>query len=395
MRLSGKAIAFLFLFILISPLRAEEDEDPPLSEGLFFFEELFLIEESFFFDDPFPEEETLLSEEPPPGEETPLAEETLPGEEALLVEEAPPGEETLLAEETIPGEEALLVEEAPSGEETLLAEETIPGEENIPDEEIDIDDFFFFESPPLVFEVPTFEMRSLHTLFPNFSIRQRIAAMNNELLRNSFTKDESPTLIPNPELEIDLLSSAMKKSPSHLIEALMLVPYNKKELDLLDIYNALGRIEKIKEYPAYINDNALYIFTESTRIESDRRRRAIPDPLPAITLPFSERIYLCLKEYSMGNLFIRADISISMYGITYSMSNFTDVRYFLVPVVKAEKYITIIYLEPVKEGILIYSITGFYLPGFLADKINLTPNINRRIGIFIDWITDGLREQER
>ena len=83
-----------------------------------------------------------------------------------------------------------------------------------------------------------------------------------------------------------------------------------------------------------------------------------------------------------------------MYGITYSMTNFAAVRYFLVPIMGVERFITIIYLEPVKEGILIYSMTGFYLPGFIADRVNLTPNINRRIEIFINWITDGLRKQE-
>jgi hypothetical protein len=303
----------------------------------------------------------------------------------------------LIAEETLPGEEAILTEEPfmesqpdPNGEGSSPEPQPSPkGEGSPPD-----DDTFFFEAPPLIYEVPVFEIRSLDAIFPNFSRMQRMMAMSNEGLRRSFVKDEAPVLIPNPDLEIDILGSVMKKKPSHLIEALVVVPYNEKEFDLLDIYNALGRIENIKEYPALMNGNDLYIFTESTRIESARNRKAIPDPLPAVTLPFSDTIYLRLKEINFGNLFIRADISISIYGITYSMTNFTDVRYFLIPIMKAERYTTIIYLEPVKEGILIYSMSGFYLPGFIADRVNLTPNINRRIAIFINWITDGLRQQE-
>jgi len=281
----------------------------------------------------------------------------------------------------------------PEGEGSPLAEEPTPGEETIEESPID-DSAFFFEAPPLIFEVPIFEIRSFDTIFPGFSRIQRLRAMSKEGLRRSFVKDESAILVPNPDLGIDLLGSVMKKNPSHLIEALAVVPYMGKEFDLLDIYNALGRIEKIKDYPVSLNNNDYYIFTESTRIESARNRKAIPDPLPAVTLPFSQTMYLRLKEISFGNLFIRADISISVYGITYSMTNFTDVRYFLVPMMKAERFNTMIYLEPVKEGILIYSITGFYLPGFIADRVNLTPSINRRITIFTNWITDGLREQE-
>jgi hypothetical protein len=378
-----KTALFLCIFILIFPLYAQDEPQPsPQGEGsppagdngLFFFEELFIFEDAFSFSN-FVGEETL------PGEEARSDEET------LLGAETPPGEETILSEGTPPAEETLLSEDTPPGEGTIIAEEPF-----IEDDDF-FDDDFFFEAPPLVFEVPTFELRAFDTIFPNLSRIQRLLIRSNEVLRHSFMKDESPTLIPASDLEIDLLGSVMKKNPSHLIEALVVVPYGEKEFDLLDIFNALGRIENIKDYPAVVNGNTLYIFTESTRIESARNRKAVPDPLPAVTLPFSQTMYLRLKEISFGNLFIRADISISMYGITYSMTNFTDVRYYLVPIMKAERFVTVIYLEPVKEGILIYSMTGFYLPGFISDKVNLTPNINRRIAIFINWITDGLREQ--
>jgi len=371
-------IVLLSLFILISPLYAQDDES---DDWLFFFEELFIFEETFSFD-PNPED---VDEETPPDEEIFLSEETPPSEEI------PPGEEILPAEE--PFEEpqpSLTDEDSPLEPQPNLT--TDEGSSLAEDTFMD-DDAFFFEAPPLIFEVPTFETRSFDAIFPDFSQIQRMTAMSDQGLRHYFLKDEPATLIPNPDLEIDLLGSVMKKKPSHLIEALAVVPYNEKEFDLLDIYNALGRIENIKDHPAYMNGNELYIFTESTRIEGARNRRAIPDPAPTVTLPFSQTMYLRLKEINFGNLFIRADVSISMYGITYSMTNFTDVRYYLVPVMKAERFTTIIYLEPVKEGILIYSITGFYLPGFIADKVNLTPNINRRIAIFISWITDGLSQQ--
>jgi len=381
MRLTGKTACLLFLFILISPLYGEDSPSGPPEEGIFFFEDFFI----FIFEEAFSFGESLR------GEETHPDEEDLPSEETLS------NEEPLLSEETLPAEEPHSVEEAIPDEEILLSGGALPSEEIPPSEDEDAlmdDNAFFFEAPPLIYEVPTFEIRSFDTLFPHFSRRQRRMAMSNIGLRHYFMKDESAMLLPDPDLEIDILGSIMKKDPSHLIEALAIVPYDGRELDLLDIYNALGRIEKIKDYPASMNDNDFYVFTESTRIESARNRRAIPDPAPAVTLPLSETMYLRLKEVNFGNLFIRGDISISVYGITYSMTNFTDVRYFFLPIMKAEKFTTILYLEPVKEGILIYSMTGFYLPGFIADRVNLTPNINRRIEIFINWITDGLREKE-
>ncbi|MCL2066486.1 MAG: hypothetical protein FWG99_03365 [Treponema sp.] len=379
-KITTLTVGFLFLFILVFPLvpqtNGDSGEDIPFYDDIPFAENLLFFEELFIFDDAFSFAETLM------GEEITLDEEVLLSEEISL-EPQDDGEGTPAADEVLLGEDTSLVDE------TLLSEEDLYDNDDFLD-----DDTLFFEAPPLIFEVPMFEMRSLAEIFPDISWRQRILARSSEGLRNYFLSNESPSLVANPDLEIDLLGSVMEKNPSHLIEALVVVPYNEREFDLLDIYNALGRIEKIKDQSVILNGNDFYVFTDSTRIESSRNRRVVSDPPPSVTLPFSETMFLRLREVNFGNLFIRGEISISLYGITYSMTNFTDVRYLLIPVMRAERYITVIYLEPVREGMLIYSVTGFYLPGFIADRVNLTPNINRRIEIFMNWIIEGLREQE-
>ena len=365
MRQQGIMLCFLFIFFLNSVLYAEDSPDAaPPSEprnGADSDEDLMLDNWVLFFEKYLDsDDEPFFDEENPSEEEPSVSEESLPEDELSVSEESYPEDEPSVSEETFPDE----------------------------------DDYLFYEAPDLVIEVPKFEMRCLDDIFPDFSRGQRIVAMSDEGLRNYFTKDELPSFIPNPDLEIDLLGAVMKKKPSHLIEALIVVPYYSKEFDLLDIYNALGRIEKIKDSTISFEDNEYYIFTESTRIGSSRNLKAIPDPLPSQSLPFSDTMYVRLKEINLGNLFIRGEISISAYGLTYYMTNFLDVRYFLIPIIKAERYITIIYLEPVKEGLLIYSISGFYMPGFIAERVNLSPSINNRIEILLKWIIEGLRDQE-
>ena len=283
----------------------------------------------------------------------------------------------------------------------------LPGEELPPDQEFALsaespleeelfdDGSFFFEAPPLVFEVPpVLESRSFDDIFPNFSRTRKRDVMSDTGLRYSFEKDGFPTLIPGPDSGIDLLSGVMEKKPSHVIEALVVVPYNKRELDMIDIYNALGRVKNIKDYTLLIGDREFTIFTETTRLASARDRKPLPDPEPANTLPASETMYLLFLDPYMGDLYLRGDISVSLYGITYSMTNFRDISYSIFRVMKAERFSAIIYVEPIKEGVLIYSVSGLYLPNFIAKRINLTPNMNRRITVLLDWITDGLRIQE-
>jgi hypothetical protein len=175
---------------------------------------------------------------------------------------------------------------------------------------------------------------------------------------------------------------------------MIVVPYHDIELDILDIYNALGKIEDISNYSFVINGKFYNIFEETTRIESARNRKSISDPPPADMLPYSETMYLRFKDAEYGNLYIRGEVSMSLYGITYNLTNFTDVRYFFFFFMKAEGISIIIYLEPIKEGVLVYSMSGIYVPGFIADRVNLTPSINRRISALVSWITDGIRRQE-
>jgi len=280
-------------------------------------------------------------------------------------------------------------EEPLHDKEPVISDEPVINREDFID-----DDFFVFEAPPLIFEVPSFETRSFFDIFPGLTQGQRAAVMSSRGLRNSFEKDESPTLIPKPDSGINLFNSVMAKKPSHIIEALIVVPYNRRELDFLDIYNALRRIKNIQDHTLSIRGNDVKIFLDTTRLESAQRRRPVPDPPHADRLPFSETMYLRFIDQYMGDLYLRGDISIGLYGITYSLSNFRDVFYSIFRIMKAESFSAIIYLEPVKEGILVYSMSGIYIPGFIAHRVNLTPNMNNRITILVNWINEGLREEE-
>jgi len=290
-------------------------------------------------------------------------------------------------EETVGNEVLSPKEEAPNDKGSPLSKEPAY------DDDFD-DDSLFFEAPTLVFQVPSFETRSFNEIFPGFSRSQKEFVMSDFGLRFAFEKDESPTLVPDPKSGVNLLSKVMSKKPSHLIEALVVLPYKKRELDMLDVYNALGRIKNIQDHTIILRDKEYKMFTDTTRLESAQVRKPIPDPPPSNTLPYSETMYLRFVDYSMGDFYLRGDITVSLYGITYTLTNFKDVSYSIFRIMKAEKFIAIIYIEPIKEGILIYSMSGLYIPGFVANRINLSASMNYRITILINWITEGLRKIE-
>jgi len=260
----------------------------------------------------------------------------------------------------------------------------------------DNDSSRIYEAPSLVYEVNPFTgLRSIDELFPGLSPNLKKIVMSPSGLKHSFEEDGFPIVYPAGNSGINLYNDyILKKNPSHIIEALIVIPYKTRELDMLDVYNALGRIQKIKEQSITIRNNNMNFFKDATRLESAKRRRPIPDPSPAYLLPVSETIFLRFTDMYIGDFFIQGDIKISLYGITYSMTNFRDVNFSIFRIMKAQRFSAVIYLEPVREGVLIYCMSGLYLPGFIVSRMNLTPNINVRITLLINWITEGLRIQE-
>jgi len=262
--------------------------------------------------------------------------------------------------------------------------------------EEDFEDSFLFDAPELVIEAVPFEgLRFFDEIFPGLSEFQKELVMGSSGIKNAFEKDGSPMMTPAYDSGVNLVDSVMKRKPSHIVEALVVIPYGERELDLLDIYNALGKIKNIQNQQVMVNKVNTNTFTETTRLDNAKNRKPVSDPPPSDTLPFSETLYLKLVDKFIGDLYVRGEIQASLFGITYDMTNFRDVTYFIFSVMKAERFTAIIYVEPVKEGVLIYGMSGMYLPGFIAKKVNITPNMNRRINILISWITEGLAEESK
>jgi len=290
--------------------------------------------------------------------------------------------------------ETFPIDEQFEEEELFLVDESIAALDPFSDDDFD-DDSLYFEAIPIIIEAaPFIGIRSFEDVFSNLSEDQKEYVFSDSGLRYSFERAGTPMIVPQPTSGVDLLSSVMAKRPSHVVEALVVVPCEERELDLLDIYNALGKIENIKDHSISLQGRDIHIFAETTRLESARNRTAISDPLPADILPYSDTMYIRFTDAFFGDLFIRGDVSVSLYGITYNMTNFRDVRYSFIPIMRSERVSIIIYLEPIKEGILVYSMSGFYLPGLIANSANLTPSINRRITVLLSWITYGLKQQE-
>jgi hypothetical protein len=161
----------------------------------------------------------------------------------------------------------------------------------------------------------------------------------------------------------------------------------------LDAYNALGKIRDLKGrvYHSFTRDSFVPLFEDATRLDSTRRTSAIPDPEPAKILPLSETVYIRLKDVNFGNSYYRGDVSTSPYGVTYNLTNYRSLTYLFFTVMKEEKFSAVLYMEPLTEGMLVYSVAGADASDFIASKIDIPSAISKRLAVFIGWISDGLK----
>ena len=235
-------------------------------------------------------------------------------------------------------------------------------------------------------------LRSFSELFPSLGESRKKEAFSNEGTIRSVNKNEALEFLPVPNSGIDLYGTVMKSNPTYLAESLLVIPYQGRVFTRLDAYNALGKISGLKGrlYRSHTRNAEVPLFQEATRLENEKSGKAVPDPLPVRELPNSETLFIRLKDINFGNSYYRTDMSVSSFGLTYKITNIKNLTYLLFTVLREEKFCSILYLEPLTEGMLVYSMAGADASDFIANRIDIPSAISKRLMVFLSWINDNL-----
>jgi hypothetical protein len=236
------------------------------------------------------------------------------------------------------------------------------------------------------------EPRSFDMIFPDLPSEIRTAAFSDEGYIKSSEKVPGFSRLETSGLDPRISEAVLGKQPGFLTEALLVIPKQRKQANLLDVYNALGKIQDLKGrlYHSRTKDEDVPLFEDATRIESAKKYNSVPDPGPAASLPSSETVYLRLKDANFGNSYYRGDMALDQLGLRYCLSNYKNLTYFLIPVIKEEKFTAQLYFEPIDEGILIYSIAGADVSDFVSSKIDIPSAITKRLAVIISWAAEGI-----
>jgi len=235
-------------------------------------------------------------------------------------------------------------------------------------------------------------LRSFSELFPSLGESRKKEAFSNEGTIRTVKKNEALEFLPAQNSGIDLYGTVMKTNPTYLAESLLVIPYKGRVFTRLDAYNALGKISGLKGrlYRSFTRNAEVPLFQEATRLENEKSGKAVPDPLPARELPNSETLFIRLKDVNFGNSYYRTNMSLTKFGLTYKITNTKNLSYLFFTVLPEEKFSSILYIEPLTEGMLVYSMAGADASDFIANRIDIPSAISKRLMVFLSWINDNL-----
>jgi hypothetical protein len=254
--------------------------------------------------------------------------------------------------------------------------------------------FLVFLCTVLFYTAPVFaERRSFDDFFPGYDEVKREKVFSEDGLFVSSKDAASLRLLPSVPAGAAIQKAVLEQRPIFLNESLQVIPFSGNPPGLLTVYNACGRVRGLKGrlYHSATKDKDIPLFEEATRLESPRRTSAIPDPPNASSVPRLETMYIRLKDANFGNSYYQADISVDQYGLTYSLTNFKSLTYLFIPAIREKKFIAHLYIEPLDEGVLIYSVSGADVSDFVASRIDIPSAIRKRLDVIIGWIRDGIR----
>ena len=250
---------------------------------------------------------------------------------------------------------------------------------------------------PLLCAISVFaETRALNDIFPNLPPDIRSSAFTGTGYIKSSNRKSGFVYIGAGQsgytgIDPQIVNTILGKNPSHLIESLLVIP-GKPDTNLLNAYNALSNIRGLKGilYHSDTRKRNIPLFEDATRIVSDKKTTAIPDPNPARSIPAAETIYIRLKDTNFGNTYYRAEISLFQNGLLYRLSNFRNISFLFFPIIKEEKLNAQLYIEPIQEGILIYGFAGADVSDFISSMVDMGSSVSKRLAVIISWIADGI-----
>lgn len=216
-------------------------------------------------------------------------------------------------------------------------------------------------------------------------------------LRNSLSEASALQLIPDVSFRPEIEERINELELSVGTEVLTL--YRNEAIDFddeasrLKIYNILRSISTMEgiEYYSASRKRMRTLFARSYVIDGPDKQKRIPDPLVQ-EIPAYSRLYIFQEDLTFGENVYRSEYRYSGQYFLVTNRNMTTMRYFLLPMVKAEQSVTYILLIPAGREILFYGATGANTMSFFGLERTRENSFYNRLKAIYGWFTESVED---
>lgn len=207
-------------------------------------------------------------------------------------------------------------------------------------------------------------------------------------------RDYTPAFIP-PKPAADGVNKVLEYNPQMVMEFLAVIPLEKRRTPL-DVYNALGMTRALagREYYSFTRKKKVPLFKTVSRMESKNSAKRAADPPTQKSIPNFEDIYFMVDDVNFGTCYYYSRFINAEPGIMYAIQNSRTISAYFIPVIKAESLNILFYIEPVKEGLLIYAFMGIRLQDLAASHVDIPSAARKRLDVLKGWLIDGVTREQ-
>ena len=239
------------------------------------------------------------------------------------------------------------------------------------------------------------QLRSFSEIFTGIQGKDREAVFSSDGYMKTVRSSSINSLAGAASGKLDSLifASVQKLNSNFYVESIAVISGDPNNYSLLKAYNVLAKVRTLKGrlYHSHSRKENVPLFEEVTRIDISKRNAEIEDPSLAFRIPATETVYLRVKDVNFGNSYYRADLYRDKQGMRYSLTNNRSITWFLIPAIREECLVIQLYFEPIKEGFLIYGLSGTSVSDFIASKADIPSAISKRLAVIVNWVADGIQ----
>ncbi|GMO20619.1 MAG: hypothetical protein Pg6A_07430 [Termitinemataceae bacterium] len=196
-------------------------------------------------------------------------------------------------------------------------------------------------------------------------------------------KKENTLLKINAGTEFNTRKTVLLEKKNAVILEMVTLIKKTNNINLIDIYNATLRVRLLagRKYFSHTRRKEVPLFKKALRVEGEA---------PKNFVPLNESAVIILDDINLGECYYQTELTKTENGIIWFLTNSKPISFLFLTIFKKNNFNILFYIEPVSEGVAVYSIMLIAAEEFAASRVDIVSAAKKRFQLITDWLVEGI-----